>query len=212
MGNKYDLSRVRKIVMNELYKLSIYGKYHPERAQLAWDSKSPVSISASRHHYNVEHYNVEHYNVEHIVPQSLDKRVNCDLHLLFISHAMLNRVRNNYAFDEDRPKYKVTYIYEKSGYRYAYSYQKHGNERPYCGFDKYHQVFIPPEESKGIIARSLLYYQEQYQNERALSKMIYLPLLHRWNVMYPLGEAEYKRHQQIIEIQGKINPFIYYYT
>jgi endonuclease I len=176
--------------MNDLYKLSIYGKYTPE--------------------------NSCHYNMEHIVPQSLNKRVNCDLHLLFMSHSMLNRIRSNYAFRELRhcgSKYDITYIYENVDKkdRVIYNQQRDGKVAPYCGFDKYRQLFFPPEESKGIIARSLLYYQERYQNERILSKVIYPPLLDQWNRMYPISEAEYIRHQQIMDIQKRINPFIYYY-
>ena len=71
---------------------------------------------------------------------------------------------------------------------------------------------IPPNESKGIIARSLLYYSNKYGNNKynILNKVISEDLMYKWHNLYKVNEAEYIRNLQIRDFQNNSNQFIYY--
>ncbi len=173
------------ILEKELYPLTIYGTYHKKKKHL--------------------------FNCEHIVPQSYDQKVNGDLHLLFLSCKIINSLRNNYRFIDKIEKkdiYKFSYI------NYDINHQMiikpYCNDSYECAFSHQKRSFLPPIYSRGIIARSLLYYHEKYKNHNVLDKVIDYHLLKTWNEKYKVTEAEYFRNSQIYEFQRNINPFIYY--
>ncbi len=63
----------------------------------------------------------------------------------------------------------------------------------------------PPQRSRGQIARSYLYMEQQY-NIRLSSadKRLY----EAWNRMHPVDRAECQRHARVSKAQGRPNPFI----
>ncbi len=150
------------------------------------------------------------YNVEHIIPQSLDKSVNSDLHILFLSHNVINSLRNNYRF-VDFVKYDdlyFEYIYIKNNQVFVTNCCN--NIPYYAAFNHKKRLFVPPNESKGIIARSLLYYQNKYKKYGICNKMISEDLMYKWNDLYKVYEDEYLRNLQIEKFQNNRNPFIFH--
>ncbi len=181
------LNQAKQILHNNLLPLSIYKKF--------------------------EYINKDTYNVEHIIPQSFDKSVNSDLHMIFLAHNVINSLRNNYRF-VDFIKYDdiyFQYIYIKNN-EILVSNHMYKNMDYYAAFNHKKKVFVPPNESKGIIARSLLYYSKQYGNNKynILNKVISEDLMHKWHNLYKVNEAEYVRNLQIREFQNNSNQFIYY--
>lgn len=171
------------ILHNNLLPLSIYKKY--------------------------DNVNKNTYNAEHIVPQSFDKSVNSDLHMLFLSHNVINSLRNNYRF-VDFIKYDDSYfeyIYIQNNQMFI-SNHIYKNMIYYAAFNHKKRLFVPPNESKGIISRSLLYYKAIYKKYRICDKIIQEDLMYKWNDSYQVKEDEYLRNLQIEEFQENRNPFI----
>ncbi len=140
------LNQSKLILYNNLLPLSIYKKF--------------------------EKINKNIYNVEHIVPQSFDKSVNSDLHMLFLSHNVINSLRNNYRF-VDFIKYDDAYFtYIKNNQIIISNNNNCKNMDYYVAFNHKKRIFVPPNQSKGIIARSLLYYENTYKKYGILNKVI----------------------------------------
>jgi deoxyribonuclease-1 len=181
------IKEVRKIVMNHIQPLCVYGFYNENKKQM--------------------------FNIEHIVPQSFDSKVNCDLHMIFMCNRQLNHIRSNYVFIDDlyikdkKMRNHFIYIIHENGTYYTVMQKRRDY---YCGFSNYFGFFLPPEKSKGIIARSLLYYKDKYKNDDVLRKIIDINLLLEWNRKYQVCEMEYKRNEEIFRIQKNRNPFIYF--
>ncbi len=170
--------------------------------------KKIVSISIYKKYDKIDK---KIYNIEHIVPQSFDKSVNSDLHMLFLSHNVINSLRNNYRF--------VDFIkYDDSYFEYIYIQNNqifvsnciHKNMIFYAAFNHKKRLFVPPNESKGIIARSLLYYRAIYKKYGICNKVIQEDLMYKWNDLYKVSENEYLRNLQIEKFQNNRNPFIFY--
>lgn len=181
----HKLTYIRNIVINHLQPLTVYGFYHNVNQKSA-------------------------FNIEHIIPQSIDKRVNCDLHTIFMSDREINRIRSNYQFIDNDKKYNLIYISYKNGTYRIINQNGNKNGDYYCAFSNKYSLFLPPENSKGIIARSLLYYIDKYKNSHSIHKIIDIQLLHKWNNTYLVSEMEYIRNEEIFSIQKSRNPFIYF--
>ncbi len=179
-----NYKNAKLILTNNIIPLSIYKKYdiHYKRS----------------------------YNIEHIVPQSFDKSVNSDLHMLFLSNNIINSFRNNYRFVDilNYDDIYFSYIYIRNNEIFVSNYKKENDY--YAAFNYKKRVFVPPNESKGIIARSLLYYQNKYKKNVIFNKVISENLMYKWNDLYKVNEEEYLRNLQISEFQNNINPYIYF--
>lgn len=137
-------------------------------------------------------------NVEHTWPQSrftgrypkdLQK---ADLHHLFPTDSQMNSVRGNYWFGEvvkDSKELKCHTV------RFG--------QPSYKGPD----VFEPPTNHRGNVARALFYFALRYdmmidENEEAT--------LRKWNNDDPVDEEELARNEEIYKLQGNRNPFVDY--
>ena len=95
---------------------------------------------------------------------------------------------------------------DRSNYRYS-----EWNGRP----DQYGQCRMlvdfkgrraqPPAETRGAIARTYLYMQQQYRLGIAKQQ---LRLFEAWNRQYPASDWECERDHRINEVQGNRNPFV----
>ncbi len=156
------------------------------------------------------------YNIEHIIPQSYDKSVKSDLHILFLANHLVNSLRNNYRF-VDFIKYDdayFSYIYiENNEIIVTNHIKKNKNQKNilyYAAFNHKKKLFIPPNDSKGMISRALLYYKNIYKKNDICNKVIQEDLMYKWNTLYKVSEEEYLRNLQIRDFQNNNNPFIYY--
>ncbi len=136
-------------------------------------------------------------NTEHTWPQSkftgkYDKEMQkSDLHHLYPTDSEINSVRGNIEFGDVVKDDKILKCKES----------RVGQT------DKGTDVFQPPANHKGNVARALIYFSVQYS----------LPLgqeqestLKKWNREDPVDEEEMHRNDEIMKIQGNRNPFVDY--
>lgn len=96
----------------------------------------------------------------------------------------------------------------RSNYNYAELVNKRGLYG--CPFDieQQNQLAEPPNVAKGVVARANLFMSWKY--EVALSPE-YKYLLLRWNKRYPPSKREIQWAEQVAQIEGYPNPYIFYY-
>ena len=63
----------------------------------------------------------------------------------------------------------------------------------------------PPESTRGAIARTYLYMQDQYKFKLSNSQN---KLMNAWNKMHPVTAWECKRNERITRVQGNSNKFV----
>ncbi len=112
-----------------------------------------------------------------------------DLHNIFPSLGEIISLRLNYKFVE-KLKRKALNINFGS-----------------CSFslDKVNKEIVPPDISRGTIARAYLYMEDMYKIKMSDEEM---RLFNKWNNLYPPTPSECKRNQIIHDIQGNFNYFI----
>ena len=114
------------------------------------------------------------------------KRMEGDLHNLVPAVGEVNGDRSNYRFSEwnGRPN-------------------QYGRCEMLVDFKG--RKVQPPEGSRGAIARTYLYMQQQYRLKIASQQ---LKLFEAWNRQYPASRWECERDHRISAIQGNSNPFV----
>ncbi len=73
-----------------------------------------------------------------------------------------------------------------------------------CGYKQSFQVFEPPVDAKGDVARAMLYLHDRYD----LPLLGTLEMYQRWNSEDPVDAEEKRRNDEIEKLQGNRNPFI----
>ena len=133
--------------------------------------------------------------LEHVFPKSLTKAHSNDLHNLFICNGDINNIRSNYKFIDDSDILsnnnwiklgKNNYVNKKNG------------------------LFIPNNESKGIVARAIMYmsYAHGYNYENIIN---YNNLI-KWCITFPPTKEEYNHNNIAYEYQKRRNQFIDLYN
>jgi deoxyribonuclease I len=139
-------------------------------------------------------------NTEHVWPQSkFSSRFSkdlqkSDLHHLYPSNSQANSIRGNHPFDDVTRGENVPNCPSSQAGRGLSS-------------DRSVQSFEPPDESKGNVARALLYFSVRYKLDLTIAQ---LEAIERWNRLDPVDQAERERNNKIYEVQGNRNPFIDY--
>lgn len=135
-------------------------------------------------------------NVEHTWPQSRfttkypDEVQKSDLHHLFPTDSQINAIRGNNLFGEvTKDLMDLRCRASRFGLGTA-------------GSD---EVFEPPQDHKGNVARALFYFSTRYD----------LPIdpreetvLRKWNQEDPVDDEEIRRNHEIFKVQGNRNPFV----
>lgn len=135
-------------------------------------------------------------NVEHTWPQSrfsgrYSKELQkSDLHHLFPTDSSMNSLRGNTIFGE---------------VEHDHGHTKCNASRYGSGSAGGMDIFEPPSDHKGHVARALMYFSIRYdmpirpEEENVLKK---------WNQEHPVDDEEALRNEEIAKIQGNRNPFI----
>ena len=137
-------------------------------------------------------------NCEHTWPQSKftnsypSEMQKSDLHHLFPTDNKANSVRGNFDFAD------ISY---DSGSLSNCGASRSGSSNDGSG----NNLFEPPTEHKGNVARALFYFSVRYKIRIPTSEE---QVLRRWNDLDPVDDAEMARNNQIFEVQGNRNPFI----
>ena len=137
-------------------------------------------------------------NVEHTWPQSrFNHRYSADMqkadmHHLFPSDSQVNSTRGNYEFGN------VT----------------HSTQDLDCTNSKFgvgsaggSDIFEPPNQHKGNVARALFYFSTKYDLVISAAEE---SVLKQWNHSDPVDDEEIRRNEAIFKLQGSRNPFIDY--
>jgi len=137
-------------------------------------------------------------NAEHTWPQSrfntrFDKGLQkSDLHHLFPTDSQMNAVRGNNWFGE---VVKDSKVLKCKNVRFG---------KPSTGGQ---DVFEPPREHRGNVARALFYFSTRYDlsiDERQEE------VLRKWNKDDAVDAEEAERNELIVKLQGNRNPFVDY--
>lgn len=137
-------------------------------------------------------------NTEHTWPQSrfngrFDKEEQkSDLHHLYPTDSQLNGIRGNNEFGE---VVKDTVQLKCPASRYGLP--AHGTE----------DVFEPPQDHKGEVARALMYFSIRYDLPISKDEE---ETLKRWNKENPVTDEERNRNEEVFKIQSSRNPFVDY--
>ncbi|AHI06429.1 putative secreted nuclease [Bdellovibrio bacteriovorus W] len=135
-------------------------------------------------------------NTEHTWPQSrfsrrFDKNMQkSDLHHLYPTDSDMNSVRGNNPFGEVA---KDSRVLECPASRTGKSTS--GSE----------EVFEPPKNHKGNVARALFYFSVRYEMPLGKNQEAFL---RKWHKEDPVNEEEIRRNDFIQSVQGNRNPFI----
>ncbi|MFZ3231551.1 MAG: endonuclease [Pseudobdellovibrio sp.] len=137
-------------------------------------------------------------NTEHTWPQSKftgkynTEMQKSDLHHLFPTDSKMNSLRGNFTFGEvvgtPRPA-------KCEASRFGQASNSKAN------------VFEPPADHKGHVARALFYFSIRYDLPISQPEE---EILKKWDQEHPIDEEEILRNEAIYKVQGNRNPFIDY--
>lgn len=109
-----------------------------------------------------------------------------DMYNLYPSIGAVNAMRSNYNFAE---------LYQNIPFTFGACSMKIDNRK-----------VEPPSYTKGAIARTYLYFEQEYPIYKMSSSM--KKMMIAWNKMYPVDEWECKRAKRIEKLQGNANNFV----
>lgn len=136
------------------------------------------------------------YNFEHVYPRCfMNKQHFNDMHNIFKSDIYINNVRSNYKYiDNNDREFKL----------YNHTFKKLYTSNNYVNSKL--NLFVPDDESKGLIARAIMYmsytYNYDYKNVIDNNNLI------NWCFKYPPTKLEYSHNNLISQIQKNRNVFI----
>lgn len=141
-------------------------------------------------------------NTEHTYAQSWfavedDPVRRSDLHHLFPTDSNVNSARSNYP------------LFTVANHNSASVYYSYTPWQSYRGLSANgYTVFEPADESKGNIARALLYFNTRYYDTLTQQNVNMIPDLVIWNEQDPPDAIEIARNNAIYEFQNNRNPYV----
>ena len=199
--NKFSFSRYNNIILKAKYNINSINPKHI----LISDDNMPIIYSK----INVYNINLKKtiYSLEHIYPishMSYDAKI--DMHNLFKTTKYLNNARSNYKFAD----YKEFILYPNNTW-FTINNDIMNNKNWICLENNNYvnhkkKLFIPSNESKGIIARAILYTTFKYKFK--LERVINLDTLISWYLKYPPTDKEKYHNNYVKKIQYTDNKFI----
>jgi len=136
--------------------------------------------------------------LEHIFPKCyMDKISFNDMHNIYSCNGDINNMRSNYKYIDFND-----FVGDLN------DYQKFDNTTNFISIKD--KLFIPEEESRGIIARTIMYISYEYKYK--YSKVIDTHNLIKWCLDYPPCKKEINHNNDVFRIQYKRNKFIDLYN
>ncbi len=143
---------------------------------------------------NTEHTYAQSWFNSNVASDAVKK---ADLHHLFPTNSVVNSSRGNYP------------LFTVASHAAATVYYNDTPWQSYRGFSLGNQlVFEPCDESKGDIARALLYFNVRYYDTLTQQGVNMLPDLVAWNLADPPDAREIARNNAIHGFLGNRNPFV----
>ena len=134
-------------------------------------------------------------SLEHIFPKCyMNKKSFNDLHNIFKCNNLINNCRSNYKYTDDK-------LLDSFEFRKLYNTDNYISSN--------YKLFIPEKESRGIIARAIMYMSFEYNYN--INKVIDNNVLINWCLDYPPNSQELYHNQMAFMKQYKKNKFIELY-
>ncbi|MDD2596293.1 MAG: endonuclease [Candidatus Cloacimonetes bacterium] len=141
--------------------------------------------------------NTEHTYAQSWFSSSESSRKKADLHHLFITTMQVNSSRGNLPFNTVASIPASTVYYDNTPWQ------------SYRGTDNWGKtVFEPADQSKGNVARALLYFYTRYNDGLTQGGVNMIPILRTWHQADPPDNAEIARNQGVYEFQTNRNPYV----
>jgi len=135
--------------------------------------------------------------LEHIFPKCYMNKISYnDMHNIFKCHGEINNMRSNYKY------------IDFANIDYPLNFNKISNSDNYI--DTKRKLFIPEEDSRGIIARAIMYMSFEYKYK--YSRIIDTNVLLDWCLTYPPSKSEMNHNNIAFRKQYKRNKFIDLYN
>lgn len=174
-----------------------------------------ISRSQLKKHMK-EIYNVsdkEKLTLEHVVPQSSykeTKKINLDMHNIIMIPSKLNIHRSNYKFHNDFTLCRKSKLLDWDGELIKDKLIDIDYTNKISMKDSEKQIFVPRENLRGEIARSISYFIYKYPEYRTIvfDNVIDIYTLLTWYYKYPVTDFEIYKSEIIEKIQGNRNPFV----
>lgn len=141
--------------------------------------------------------NTEHTYAQSWFTSTQSSIKKADLHHLFPSNSVVNSSRGNLPLFTVANHASANVYYNNTPWQ---SYR--GNSA--TGYT----VFEAADETKGNIARALLYFNTRYNDTLTQQNITMTPVLVQWHYQDPPDAREIARNQGIYTFQGNRNPFI----
>lgn len=193
-----------KLNTNFILKANYNTKYVNSKHNIITDENMPI-IYSKNNIYNTD-LKKKIYSLEHIYPISyMTNNAKIDMHNLFKTTKFLNNARSNYKFCD----YEEYILYPNNSWTIKNDLTSNKN---WITLENYNYVnhkkklFIPSNESKGIIARAILYTTFKYKFK--IEKVINLDTLISWYLKYPPTDKEKYHNNYVKKIQFTDNEFI----
>jgi hypothetical protein len=168
---------VREVYCSRIYDAPEFANIKPAPGRICEDKVVNVEHTWPQSRFN------------HRLPEDVQK---ADLHHLFPADSQVNAIRGNNEFG----------MVTRATQRLDCEASKFG-----IGEFGGSEVFEPPANHRGNVARALFYFSTRYElpissNEEATLK--------RWNHEDPVDQEEMRRNEEIFKVQGDRNPFVDY--
>jgi len=136
------------------------------------------------------------FNFEHVYPKCyMNKKHRNDMHNIFKSDIYINNVRSNYKYiDHNDREFKL----------YNHSFEQLYKTDNYVSSKL--ALFVPDNNSKGLIARTIMYMTYKYNYD--YKKVIDIDNLINWYFKYPPTKYEYAHNNLVAQVQKNRNSFI----
>lgn len=184
----------RKVLFGKIHLQENNGKYFIKDVYCnkIFSGAGDVGPGAIPNHSNI--------NCEHTWPQSKftgqypKDMQKSDLNHLFPTDSKANSVRGNYEFSD--------VAHENGALAADCTASKSGSANDGGNSD---DLFEPPTEHKGNVARALFYFSVRYKIRMSAHQE---QVIRRWNDLDPVDDAERDRNEQVYAAQKNRNPFI----
>lgn len=131
-------------------------------------------------------------SLEHIFPKCyMNKKSFNDLHNIYKCNNLINNCRSNYKYTDEN-------IFNLDEFKKLYDTDNYISSK--------YKLFIPEKESRGIIARSIMYMSFEYNYN--FNKVIDSNILINWCLDYPPNSQELYHNHIVFMKQYKKNKFI----
>lgn len=201
----FSYNKFPRINNNIILKSNYNKDYINPKYTLISDNNMPIIYS------KINLYTIELkktiYSLEHIYPIShMTDSAKIDMHNLFKTTKYLNNARSNYKFTD----YEELLFYPNN--TWITIKNDVTNNKNWIALENYNYVnhkkklFIPSNESKGIISRAILYTTFKYNFE--IEKVINFDTLILWYLKYPPTNEERYHNNYVKKNQYTDNKFI----